>query len=86
MAAAEPAPTQEDTVRVPSAEQTADSVARAQRALAEIRAREAAEEREAAEQQRAEQLSRWHTQDQAAETEHAAERETLGVGIGGPGD
>ena len=71
---------------MPSADEAADSVARAQRALAEIRARDAAEEREAAEQQRFEQLSRWHAQDQAAEMEHTAERETLAVGIGDPDD
>ena len=83
-ATAEPVPTEEDTVRVPTADETADSVTRAQRALAEIRARDAAEQREAAEQQRAEQLSRWHAQDQAAEHQHAAQRDTLTAGIGGP--
>ena len=73
-------------MRVPSADETAAAVTRAQRALAEIRARDAAEEREAAEQQRAEQLSRWHAQDLAAEMEHTAARETLAVGISGDDD
>lgn len=69
-------------MRVPSADETADSVQRAQRALAEIRTRTAAEEREAAEH-RAEQLARWHAQDQATQ-ERTAERDSLAVGIGGP--
>src|SRR5699024_2183295 len=48
VAAEEPALADEDTVRVPSSDETAESVQRAQRALAEIAEREAAErEREA---------------------------------------
>ncbi len=87
MADAEPARSEEDAVRVPSADETADSVQRAQRALVEIRTRTAAEERKAAEQ-RAEQLTRWHTQDQTADHERAAERDAsaVGMGIGGPDD
>ncbi|MQA12836.1 MAG: relaxase domain-containing protein [Pseudonocardiaceae bacterium] len=86
-AADEPARGNEDAVHVPSADETADSVQRAQRALAEIRTRTAAEEREAAEH-RAEQLARWHAQDQTAEHQHerTAERDSLAVGIGGPDD
>jgi conjugative relaxase-like TrwC/TraI family protein len=84
-AEAEPAPVSEDDVRVPSADETADSVQRAQRALAEIGARHALEEREAADHQRAEQLVRWHADDQAVE--HAAsERDAVAVGIGGDDD
>jgi len=63
VAAAEPPPVDEDAVRVPDAAETSAAIDRAQRGLAEIHAREAAEEREAAEH-RAEDLSRWHDADQ----------------------
>ena len=67
IAATEPGPAGEDDVRVPSAEETADTIARAQRALLEIRARHAEQDRQATEDGRAEQLARWHTDDFAAE-------------------
>jgi hypothetical protein len=71
VAAAEPPQTGEDTVRVPTAAETADTITRAQRALAEIEQRRIQDERAAAEQARADQLNRWHTDDQ--HTEHATE-------------
>ena len=57
----------EDEVRVPTADETADALRRAHRALAEIRAREADDARRAAHESRAEQLARWHDQDRGAE-------------------
>ena len=63
VAAQEPRQTAEDVVRVPSADETADAILRASRALAEIRAREAEDERAG----RDEQLTRWHEIDRAAE-------------------
>ncbi len=72
-------------MRIPSAEETATSVLRAQDALAELRARHTAEEREAADQ-RAEQLTRWHAADQGAEkdaAEHLVEHHAVAVSIGG---
>jgi hypothetical protein len=69
-AAADDAPADQDTVRVPTAEETTDSVRRAERALAEIRARDAADTNAAAEA-RAEQLTRWHTDDARAVEDEA---------------
>jgi hypothetical protein len=74
VAAEEPAQVDEDEVRVPTAEETADIVARAQRALAEMERRRAAEERHAADEVRAEQLARWHADDHAAEADHSDQR------------
>jgi hypothetical protein len=60
---------------VPTADQTADAIDRANRALAEIGAREILDAHEAAEHRNA-QLARWHTEDQLAlEHDHAAECE-----------
>ena len=59
IAAAERAPVAEDVVRVPSAAETSDAIERANRALAEMRARDAMDAQEAAEH-RAEELGRWH--------------------------
>ena len=83
-AAGEPAPIAEDYVRVPTPEETADSVQRAQRALHEITARHAAEEREAVEE-RIQQLTRWHATDHIAEQERdqAADRGGITIGAGG---
>ncbi|WP_246633756.1 hypothetical protein, partial [Pseudonocardia nigra] len=67
IAADEPAPVDEDTVRVPSAEETSDAIEKANRALVEMRARDAADAQEA-EEHRAEELNRWHTDDHADET------------------
>jgi conjugative relaxase-like TrwC/TraI family protein len=61
----------EDEVRVPTADDTADALRRAHRALDEIRAREADDARRAAENSRAEQLARWHDHDRAAERDAA---------------
>lgn len=74
VAADEPAPAEEDTVRVPSQDETAESVQRAQRALAEMAEREAAEQQREADEARAAQLAQWHVQDQAAEQAAEAER------------
>jgi hypothetical protein len=70
IAAAEPARIEDDTVRVPSADETADTLARAQRALAETRQRQADDQRHAAQQARAQQLARWHTDDQTTHHQH----------------
>jgi hypothetical protein len=64
-AADEPEPADDDTVRTPSADETADTIRRAQRALGEIQERHAVEQREAEENSRAEQLTRWHCEDTA---------------------
>jgi conjugative relaxase-like TrwC/TraI family protein len=73
VAVAEPAQVDEDVVRVPTAEETANIVARAQRALAETERRRAEEERHAAEEARAQQLVRWHADDHAPEAAHTAD-------------
>ncbi|MCW2899258.1 MAG: TrwC relaxase [Streptosporangiaceae bacterium] len=67
LAADEPVQTDEDAVRVPRPEETADHYVKATRSLAEIQARRAADEQEQAEH-RAAELDRWHTDDQAAAT------------------
>ncbi len=67
LAADEPPAAAEDTVRVPSSDETAGTIRRAQRALNEIQQRRAAEERHAAEQARADQLARWHDDDRSAD-------------------
>jgi hypothetical protein len=66
IAAAEPAPVDEDRVRVPTSGETAESTSGAHRVLAEIRARETIDAREEAEYQRAEELTRWHHDDNTA--------------------
>ncbi len=76
VAAAEPERVEDDAVRVPSAEETADNLARAQRALAETRQRQADEQRHAAEQARAQQLARWHTDDQTTHQQHTHDHAT----------
>jgi conjugative relaxase-like TrwC/TraI family protein len=86
LAACEPSTTGEDRVHVPTADDTAESIQRAQRALAEIAQREAADEAREAEETRAAQLARWHVDDQAAERgalEHTADRKALTLGPGG---
>jgi len=62
-----------DVVRVPSPEETADTVAQARRALAELDDRRDHDEQRAAEEARTEELTRWHTDDttQAAAVERA---------------
>ena len=75
-AAAEPTRIEDDAVRVPSADETADNLARAQRALAETRQRQADEQRHTVEQARAKQLARWHTDDQTAHQQHTQDHTT----------
>ena len=82
VAATEPAPVDEDIVRVPSAAETSQSVEDANRALIEIRAREAADAQEQAEY-RAAELSRWHSDDHADETDDGDRR---AADDGSPGD
>jgi len=72
VAADEPGREPDDQVRVPSADETAESVEQAQRALAEMQARRDIEQRRAEDEARAERIERWHT-DEAA----AAEREAV---------
>jgi hypothetical protein len=62
VAAVEPPPVAEDALRVPTAAQTANDVARADRALAEIRVRQNDEQLEA-ERERSAELARWHHDD-----------------------
>lgn len=80
VSAAEPPQVGEDAVRVPSAAETSGAIERAQRALVEIAARDAADSQET-EQQRSEELARWHAADQAAADEatddHTAEYEPM---------
>jgi hypothetical protein len=76
VAAREPAQVNEDVVRVPDADETSAALAHAQRALAEINARQAGDEREAAEHRNA-QLARWYAADRVADeqsTDDVAER------------
>jgi hypothetical protein len=65
-AAAEPRQAQEDVVRVPSADEVSDSVSRARRSLAEVAARDEADQH-AADHERAEQLVRWREDDLTTE-------------------
>ncbi len=69
VAAAEPAPVQEDVVRVPSGDEMAESVRRAQRSLAEIRVRDAADAEREAEEARVDRVVRAHAEDQAADAD-----------------
>jgi hypothetical protein len=81
VAADEPTPPEADAVRTPSAEETADSIGRAQRALAEIQQRRTAEQHETAETARTEQLARWHTDD-AVGRDVSVQQPALEVGVG----
>jgi conjugative relaxase-like TrwC/TraI family protein len=64
IAAAEPPAAEEDAVRVPSKDEAAEAIRRAQRALAEIQARDVADAQRELDDQ-AEQITRWHVDDQA---------------------
>ncbi|MGH3859633.1 MobF family relaxase [Actinokineospora sp.] len=79
IAETEPPVEEVDHVRVPSADETAETIARAQRALAEINARQEAEQQRAADEARAEQLARWAADDaaQAAAEELARDDDAL---------
>jgi hypothetical protein len=81
VAADEPTPPEVDGVRTPSAEETADSIGRAQRALVEMQQRRTAEQREAAEAARTEQLTRWHVDDTVGR-EASVQQTALEVGVG----
>ncbi|GAA3537314.1 hypothetical protein GCM10022222_21250 [Amycolatopsis ultiminotia] len=70
-AATEPAAADSEEVRVPSADETADTIERAQRALREIETRQATETQHAAEEAQAAELHRRHTVD--AEQQRADE-------------
>src|SRR5262249_12960578 len=71
-AAREPHRGDEDQVRTPTASETTDSVRRARRALAEIRAREDADRKREGEQARSDQLNRWHHRDRDEHAHQAA--------------
>ena len=60
-----------DEVRVPPADETAESVRRAQRALQELKHRQAAEARHAEDDAR-EEVSRWHADQEPRATDHEA--------------
>ena len=60
--AREAGPLDEDVVRVPTADETAETIARAQQALSEIQRREHLDRRREHDE-RTEQLARWHTDD-----------------------
>jgi conjugative relaxase-like TrwC/TraI family protein len=74
VAAGEQRVAESDTPRVPSADETAEAVRRAQRALIEIQHRREADERYAAAEAeaRAEELTRWHADDTHAEQANTA--------------
>ncbi|WP_034267718.1 hypothetical protein [Haloechinothrix halophila] len=75
VAADEPVREQDDDIRVPSAGETAESVEQAQRALAEMRARQELEARQAEYQARAERIERWRTVEaQEVDVAYEAER------------
>ncbi len=61
-----PVQDQNDWTRVPTTDQTANSITRAQRALAELEQRRHIEQRHAAEEARARQLTHWRQHDRAA--------------------
>ena len=73
VAAGEERVAESDAPRVPSADETAEAVRRAQRALIEIQHRREAEERHAAAEAEArdEELARWHADDNATERSQA---------------
>ena len=58
-------------MRVPTAEETAESVRRAQRALQELKQRQAAETRHA-EDEAQDEAARWHAHQELQATEHQA--------------
>ena len=81
VAAAEPAPVEEDVVRVPSANETARAIEDANRALIEMQTRDTADAHAEAEH-RAAELNRWHSDDQTADAQ-ATERDVEMYGADG---
>ena len=74
VAAKQPRAVEHDDVRVPTADETADTIRRAQRALAEIEQRRAADAAREVDEQRIRQNARWRDDDDlAAAAEHAAD-------------
>ena len=63
----------DDWTRVPTAEETADTITRAQRALAELDRRRVVEEQRTRDEARDAELDRWHTNDREAEA-HTADQ------------
>ena len=81
--AREAGPLDEDVVRVPTADETAETIARAQRALSEIQRREHLDRRREHDE-RTEQLARWHTDDtERAEAVSRAEPDSDAFDYGG---
>ncbi|NYD39861.1 MobF family relaxase [Actinomycetospora corticicola] len=70
VAAYEPGPTNEDDVRVPTADETSAAIGRANRALVEMKARDEIDAAEEADH-RSEQLADWQARDADVETEDA---------------
>ena len=63
----------EDWTRVPTAEETANTIIRAQHALAELERRRVVEEQRARDEARDADLNRWHTDDREAEEQPTAD-------------
>jgi hypothetical protein len=59
--------TEHDWTRVPTPDETANTITRAQRAIAELQARTAEDRRRNDEEARARQVANWHQRDRAAE-------------------
>lgn len=83
--APEPVTVDEDTIRVPSADETARTIERARHALAEIHRREALDAHRTADEARSQQLTRWHENDAAAAaTPHRAPEAAPALEAAGP--
>jgi conjugative relaxase-like TrwC/TraI family protein len=67
----------EGHVRVPTSSETTDSIHRAQRALAEIRAREADDRKREADQARSAQLNHWQQHDRRENAREAAQDQAM---------
>ena len=84
VAAAEPRQVKEDVVRVPSANEVSDSVNRARRSLAEVTARDEADQR-AVDDERTAELARWHEDDHTADGQEALDESVLEFNSSEPG-
>ncbi|GLZ49229.1 hypothetical protein Acsp06_54140 [Actinomycetospora sp. NBRC 106375] len=82
VATSEPSPVAEDHVRVPTADETSAAVEKANRALAEMRAREDGDARAESEHREA-QLAQWQARDQAVES---SDDSSEPVGDSNPGE